>query len=1253
MKQERWKIAVDTGGTFTDCIAINPEGETKLIKVLSNGSLKGRVTSTQKNETIEVRKFWNESHDIFSGYHFHIPKLDFRAVVESSDLKKGTIQLSEGCPEDFSGHIFELTAHEEAPLLACRLATATSLDTSFPPIDLRLGSTKGTNALLEKKGAKCALILTSGFKDLLVIGTQQRPDLFALNVQKDQPIYDNVYEVGGRLDHHGHEIEPLDADQLEKVVDNLVSMNITSVAICLMNAYANPEHENLIEKALISRGIIHVSLSSKVIPMIKVLPRAQTTLVNAYLLPIISQYLGDIVNKLEGQQLLVMSSSGGLAHYKSFHPKDSLLSGPAGGVIGAGKIAEKSGEPRILTLDMGGTSTDVSRYDDGVDYAFECTVGNASIVSPTVSIETVAAGGGSVCKFDGVKLTVGPESAGAHPGPACYGNQGPLSITDINLLLGRVDPDAFGIPVEVEASQRAFDNLFTHHPRELEQGQAHLLEGFRTIANEKMAEAIKKISTAKGYDPKDYALLSFGGAGGQHACGVADLLGMTRIIAPYNAGLLSAYGIGQASIESFSELQLLMKWADASKTIENQIDKLNRSAIGKLLDDGYDEHDIRISYMAIFLRFSGQENSLEVPYDKHTDPIPDFKRLYQKLYGHWIDNRAIELESIKVVAAVEVTNPSLEPNDYDVHEATPQGKAPGIFDGEQQNANIYRWEGLRPGAQLSAPAIVTSENSTFVLDPGWEGFMDNHNTLQVSKQTNHKTRIKTEPESVRLELFTNRLMAVADEMGELLKRTSFSVNIKERLDFSCGILDNEGALIVNAPHIPVHLGSLGVCVRMMVDQLPVAEGDILITNHPGFGGSHLPDITLAAPVFFEGQLIAYVANRAHHAEIGGKRPGSMPPDARNLVEEGVVFHPQHIVKQGIAQWSRIEQLLTESPYPTRALAENLADLRASIAALKSGQDAIHELCSRHGAAVVCDYMQKLKNYTEIKAGEALRQLPSKALTATEELDDGSKINVNILVKDDTAHLDFSGTSPVHPGNLNANLSIVTSAVLYVLRLLIKENIPLNEGIMKVVRIHCPESMINPKFSNIDSECPAVVGGNTEVSQRLVDTLIKAFGLSACSQGTMNNLLFGNSEFGYYETICGGTGAGEGFHGSDAVHQHMTNTMITDPEILEHRYPVLLHEFSVRRGSGGSGKWNGGNGVVRKMSFTDQVEVTLLTQHRKVPPYGMNGGSPGHVGQQSILRKGGSHQDLSGIDECTVKPGDKLIMETPGGGGFGT
>lgn len=1260
-----WKIWVDTGGTFTDCLGLDPSGRLLRTKVLSNGVLRGKILGTYSSQTLRIHCQWGQVNDIFSGYQFHIIN-QFHDPIEVTDtnLQQGLFTLSKVPKEiDLSAASFEITAREEAPILAARLLTGTGLDDSFPPIEMRLGSTKGTNAILEKKGAKVTFLVTKGFADLLEIGTQQRPHIFSLNVVKPDPLYTHVIEIDERLDANGKVIKELTEEEIAKVVETVRIHPIEAVALATLHSYLNDTHEQQIKEALQRANITYISCSAELAPSIKILPRAETALINAYLSPSIDRYLQQVMSKIPEGHLKVMTSAGGLTDAKLYRPKDSLLSGPAGGVVGAASIAQQIGTytdtPNLITLDMGGTSTDVARYDGALDYRYEFQIGDMHLLLPAIAIETVAAGGGSLCYFDGHKLSVGPESAGAQPGPACYGFGSPLTITDVNLLLGRITPDKFGIPIYPEAAQTALDILKekliqkTGNPYKDEE----ILTGFTAIANEKIAEAIRKISVSKGYDPKDYTLLAFGGAGGQHACQVAQLLDMQTVIVPYDAGLLSAYGIGQAMIEKFASRQVLLLWNESEKKLKKIIQELKKEAYTQLSEEGYKDEEITLRNIKLYLRFQGQESSLEIDYQDGMDVPVNYRQKYENLYGHWLESRNIELESVKVIMSTlppEPDLPAILPTKY--YPAS-QKSILNFTDGQWQEIPVYFWEELKPGACISGPALVLTSHCTLAVDLGWEFFLDVFNNAMLEKTLDltksKKATSNTQSKEIQLELFTNRFKAIAEEMGALLERVSFSVNVKERLDFSCALLDADGYLVVNAPHIPVHLGSLGMCVRAVKEVLPMHPKDIIITNHPGFGGSHLPDITLIAPVFTdEDILVGYVANRAHHAEIGGKRPGSMPPDAKNLAEEGVVIFPTYLVKAGKAQWHHIKELLTLSPYPTRALEENLADLNGALASIQLGINSLQKLCHSFGWEQIKYYMQAIKDHAHTCLEERLKNIKAGEYGATEYLDDHTPINVRIDISQKQISFDFRGTGGIHDGNLNATPAIVNSAIIYVLRLMINQNIPLNEGIMQAVHLHLPKGILNPVFSEDPAACPAVVGGNTETSQRVVDTLLKALKMAACSQGTMNNLLFGNDKFGYYETICGGVGAGNGFKGANAVHQHMTNTRITDPEVFELRYPVRLDEFSIRKLSGGKGQWHGGNGIIRKITFLAPVALTLLSQHRKYAPYGLEGGEAGKPGQQYITRNTGQEEVFTGIDKSEIQAGDSITIETPGGGGYG-
>ncbi len=1251
-----WTIWADTGGTFTDCIGFDPKGQRHELKILSSGAIRGRITKSISRDTLMVAMADSFTLDLLVGYQFTVTGRNHQKLTVTA-ANQQTQQLTiVGIEQEanLEGLTFELSTGEEAPVLAARLLTATPYPQPLPRVAMRLGTTKGTNALLEQKGAPTLLLITEGFADLLHIGDQTRPDLFALSIDRGPALFEQAIEVPERINAQGQVQQPLTPQVADTIVKQVQESGCVSVAIALMHSYCNPQHENLLASRLQAAGIKHLSLSAQLSSAIKLLYRAQTAVVDAYLAPIMKAYITGVHTSVGNGTLQVMTSAGGLNEAAWFNPKDSLLSGPAGGVVGAAHIAQQCGFNRVLTLDMGGTSTDVSRYDHSPEYRYTLQVGHARLVSQAVAIETVAAGGGSICTYHNNTCQVGPDSAGAHPGPACYGAGGPLTISDINLLLGRIDAKGFGIPLQPEAAEKALTNTIgSHHNNEAREA---LLEGYLQIANETMAAAISKISVSKGYDPTQYALLAFGGAGGQHACAVADILGIERIVIPAQAGLLSAYGIGKARIERFAHQELLQPLAAISQALTAMVHELTETALNQLASQGYPREQTEITACHVFLRLAGQDTALEIPYTNPEALPAAFEAQYRKVYGHWVTGRTIEAEAIKVTAATRTASETTAQPPQTTYTPAPQHQKQVYFGGQWQATDIYQWQQLlRPagGATIHGPALLLATTSTTVIEPGWQltlygnghAVMQRTQAPQLPQQQNNA--------AVQLALFTNRFRTIAEEMGALLQRTAFSVNVKERLDFSCALLDAQGRLVANAPHIPVHLGSLGICTRLVAEALPLQAGDVAITNHPGFGGSHLPDITLVAPVFYQGKRVGYVANRAHHAEMGGTRPGSMPPNATNLQQEGVVIAPTYLVRNGTPQWAAITDLLAKGPYPSRNPAENLADLEAALAAIHNGTAALKRLCGQHGPALVTRQMDALRQHAAHFMKQKLQQIPQGHYQATEYLDDGTPLCVSIAIEAGKANISFKGSGPVHPGNFNANPAIVNSVVMYVLRILIDEDLPMNEGLLAPVSVTLPECLLNPPFPDDHAQCPAVVGGNTETSQRLTDTLLKALGMAACSQGTMNNLLFGNDSFGYYETIGGGTGAGQGFHGQHAVHHHMTNTRITDPEVLEHRYPVQVVRFGIRANSGGQGLYIGGNGTVRHLKFLAPVALTLLTQHRKQAPYGLAGGSAGLTGQQWVIRANGKQEPLEGTDGTAMAVNDELIMLTPGGGGYGT
>lgn len=1267
-----WQIWIDTGGTFTDGIARGPQGTLHRTKVLSSSRLRGQIDANGR-----LVAPWLMA-PIFAGYTLRVVETGEEVVVKSLDVD-GTLEIAmTSLRTDLgSGKLYpamssltvELFTGEEAPVLAARLLTQTPLDKPFPPLEMRLGTTRGTNALLERKGGRVALIVTKGFRDLLVIGTQQRPDLFQLAIPPAEILYDSVLEVDERITATGEVLKPLTDELVEEIISQIRHANPDSVAVSLLNAYRNPSHEQRLRDALQRAGFEHITCSADVSTAPGYVARTQTTVVDAYLNPVLRSYLDNVQQQLgHSATLRIMSSSGGLVRADLFRPKDSLLSGPAGGVIGASASSPEDSKTGLLTLDMGGTSTDVARILGTPDYRFTTKIGPFELQLPSLAIETVAAGGGSVCWFDATsgRLRVGPHSAGASPGPACYGAGAVdqpllLTITDVNLLLGRLHPAQFGIPIFPERAQAALSAVV----KQVGGSPDALLNGFARIADEAMAAAIRTISIARGFDPTDYSLLVFGGAGGLHGCSVARLLSMTRVILPFDGGLLSAYGMGEARIERMASRAVLQPLEMVHSQLPALIAQLENEATRELRQDVGAETVLSEPTVRVFMRLQGQESSVEIAYSNSLSA--DFRAAYQQRYGHYPEGRTIEVESVRVLVGTAIFGETPKSELKTTQIATP------VFHTDRYPA--YDWTKLHPGDTFSGPALLLNTTSSAFIEPGWAlTIQQDRNAVAAfadDLMTESKLDSPSEIESLQLELFTRRFMSIAEEMGTQLQRTAFSTNVKERLDFSCALLDANAALVANAPHIPVHLGSLGVCARLCLSRLSLNPGDVIITNHPQFGGSHLPDVTLLQGVFTdENELVGYVINRAHHAEIGGKVPGSMPPDATTLIEEGVVLEPQYVVKNGQFLWETgldkgepgLQNRFTDAPYPTRALAENRADIEAALASLRAGETTLLDLVRAHGLETVHQYMDRLKQSASRSIETILQQHDGHVFTAEESLDDGHMIRVQIRVQNGQVEFDFRGTSGVHPNNLNANLSILHSAVLYVLRLWCHEDIPLNEGLMDPVRFVLPESsFLNPVFPDDQPEaCPAVVGGNTEVSQRLVDTLLKALGLAACSYGTMNNFLFGKSartgdpatpeSFGYYETIGGGTGATVGANGRSAVHQHMTNTKLTDPEELERRYPVRLHEFSIRAGSGGGGVWKGGDGIVREVEFLEPVQATLLSQHRVVAPYGLNGGKPGQVGRQTLIWVDGHSEELPGIFTRAMQAGERIRIETPGGGG---
>ncbi|SFJ64825.1 hydantoinase B/oxoprolinase family protein [Planctomicrobium piriforme] len=1287
----RWQFWIDVGGTFTDCVAQTPDGGLVEWKTLSSGAVKGRVDELVSGKALLDPLRAGVAENFWSGWTLTLratgneKSWSSRVVASQED---GRLTLSDGLPADALGAAYELRCDEDAPLICVRRLLNLRLDEPLPDVDIRMGTTRGTNALLERKGAATALLITKGFADLLLIGNQDRPDLFALNIRKFKPLTSLVVEVDERLGADGSVLQALDAEAARRELQSLKKKGIESIAICLLHAYRNPAHELLLEELATEAGFSHVSRSSQVAPVIKIVPRAETTVLDAYLNPVLRSYVDRIRARLGSKSTLkLMGSQGGLVAGEEFSGKDSILSGPAGGVIAYAEIAQQAGFGKAIGFDMGGTSTDVSRFDGRYDLESETVKAGLRIATPVLAIETVAAGGGSVCAFDGVQLKVGPESAGADPGPACYGRGGPLTITDANLWLGRVLPEHFPFPLDQAAVGERLEAIRQSLP-DAAYSVEQLAQGFVDIANETMARAVRAISVRKGYDPAAHLLVCFGGAGGQHACALARMLGMKSILIHPYAGLLSAYGMGLADVRRRAEQSVLQPYSpETISSLATDFDALTARLTAEVQAEGISASEIAKPTRSLGLRYRGVEATILV-----TEPVDgDYRRAYEQrhkqLYGYVQAERPLEIVSL----AVEVVGrlPRARPPQLAAATAPlqPRSQRQAWFNGQPVQAGVYFREDLRGGHELSGPAIICDTGSTIWVEPGFhvevretgellltrreaieagESYTDielNDNSAPHPRPLSPEYRGEGSLASsevadpVTLEIFNNQFASIAEQMGVTLRKTSISTNVKERLDYSCALFDGEGGLVVNAPHIPVHLGAMGETVRCVLRDNPqLAPGDVILTNDPYAGGSHLPDLTVVTPVHDQqtGELLFLTASRAHHAEIGGITPGSMPPFSRTLGDEGVLIRNFKIVDQGESKMEAFRDLLSSGPWPSRNPDDNLADVSAQVAANRLGADLLLDLVRQSSRVRVQQYMRFIQQAAETKMRRALQALPDGRYERTDFLDDGSPIAVAITIENDTAVIDFTETGPVLATNLNANRAIVTAAVMYVFRCLIEDSIPLNSGVLKPLTIVLPECLLNPPASEERSACAAMVGGNVETSQRVVDVLLGALGVAAASQGTMNNLTFGDKKFGYYETICGGAGATLSTAGADAVHTHMTNTRLTDAEVFETRYPVRIEEFSIRRGSGGQGHHRGGDGIRRVFLFEKPLSVSLLTQRRgPYAPFGLEGGEPGALGRNLLLRNGALDvEQLPGAAQLQVEPGDRLIIETPGGGGFG-
>ena len=1284
MTAPQYEFSIDVGGTFTDCIE-HSSSTIKRHKLLSSSHTLGKIEALAAEAIIDPLRV-DDPVGFWVGTQLSIIDDDTKRTIIASD-STGTLTLDSPLPNSVIGQSYEIRTELSAPIIGIHHVLGIPLNESLPPINLRLGTTRGTNALLTRTGSKTALVTTVGFKDLLEIGNQNRPKLFELNIQKTIPLITTSIEINERIDTHGNILQSIDRDQVRRQLARLFTEGIESLAVCLLNSFVNPEHERVIAEVATEFSFASVSISSRVSPLIKMVPRADTTVLDAYLNPVLTNYLEQLRANLHvDSNVRLLTSAGGLIAADLFSGKDSILSGPAGGVVGFSQAAKRAGYKQAIGFDMGGTSTDVSRFGGTYEYEYETIKSGVRIVTPMMAIETVAAGGGSICSFDGIKLTVGPASAGADPGPACYGKQGPLTVTDLNLILGKLPVAEFPIPLDKDAAVAKLKEL--HSTIEAETRCQHdpiaLAEGYLEIANTNMAQAIRTVSIARGYAPEQYLLVSFGGAGSQHACSIADSLGMKTILIHPQAGILSAVGIEQAEITHQCQRGIYETLNDELlDDISSSIQELASQAIKTVKEADILEHRIEVT-VSSEIRFTGVDQAIVIPLvtSAATDALPDnlsandlisqFHIRHQQRYGYTHPHKSLELATIRITARGKSPQPDVQSKKVAVVSVDPTESQRVRFDGQWVDTPLFRRVDLPLGAVIPGPAIISEPHCTTVVNPNWTATLLSQGELllesQASPSISHivptTTDTDIEPDPIQLEIFNNHFAAIAKQMGLTLQNTSSSVNVRERLDFSCAIFTSDGELVVNAPHIPVHLGAMGETVRAIIaEQLDNSEGihagDVFITNDPYRGGSHLPDITVVTPVFNHDELLFFTASRAHHSEIGGITPGSMPPFSTTLAEEGVLIRSFKLLTAGQSHEDKLLHILGDHPFPSRTPQVNLADIRAQVAANQQGVNDLQQLLDTTGQQQVLAYMQFIQSAAELKTRQAIGALADGVYSHTDFLDEHAaghheaQIQVAITVEGDNITFDFAGTSDVLPSNLNANSAIVTAAVMYVMRCLINEDIPLNAGVLKPVTILIPRCLLNPGDHENPQQCPAIVGGNVETSQRIVDVLIGALSLAAGSQGTMNNLLFGDDNFGYYETICGGAGATADAAGASAVHTHMTNTRITDPEVLERRYPVRLNEFSIRRGSGGAGKHAGGDGVIRHITFLAPLTVSLLSNRRgEFTPTGMAGGGNGKAGVNLLRRADGSEQLLAGCEQCSVAAGDQITIKTPGGGAWG-
>jgi 5-oxoprolinase (ATP-hydrolysing) len=1193
----RWEFWVDRGGTFTDVVGRRPDGALTTVKLLSHDP--GRYR----------------------------------------DAAVAGIRRMLGVPDG-------------GALPADRIAV------------VKMGTTVATNALLERTGEPTVLLTTAGFRDALRIAYQNRPRLFDRRIQLPEVLYDRVIEVPERTAADGETVRPLDEGAVTGALRAAYAEGFRSAAVVLLHAYRHPAPEQRLAVLAREAGFTQVSCSHEVSPLIKLIPRGDTTVVDAYLSPVLRRYVEQVARELQGVRVMFMQSNGGLRAAARFRGKDAVLSGPAGGVVGMARSCAEVGHDRVVGFDMGGTSTDVSHYAGELERVFGTEVAGVRMRAPMMDIHTVAAGGGSVLHFDGVRYRVGPDSAGAVPGPACYRRGGPLTVTDANVMLGRVQPARFphvfgpdgDQPLDADEVRRRFNRL-AEEAREATgdtRTPEEVAEGFLEIAVLNMANAVKRISVQRGHDVTRYALAAFGGAGGQHACAVADALGVGSVVVPPLAGVLSAYGIGVADATALREQSVERELTAGNLAeIRRLCAGLEERTHEQLRADGIEDDTVRTT-ARLHLRYSGTDAALPVALSEVDAMRAEFESAHRARYGFVMDKPLVAATA--VAEAVGAAGPrgahpfAPAPRTGPLR---PVGRVSVRLGGRRRETALYRRADLRPSDALAGPALVTEPDATTVVAPGWQVAVSvqGHLLLTRTDPRPAATAVETEADPVRLEVFNSLFMAIAEQMGVRLENTAHSVNIKERLDFSCALFDRDGGLVANAPHIPVHLGSMGESVKEVLRRRAedLRPGDVYAVNDPYHGGTHLPDVTVITPVFDRtgGRLLFLVASRGHHAEIGGITPGSMPAFSRTVDEEGVLFDAWLLVRDGVLREAETRALLTTARHPSRSPDANLADLRAQIAANERGIAELHGMIDQFGLDVVQAYMA----HVQANAEESVRRIVATLHDGSfrYETDCGAVIRVAVTV--DHAHrtavVDFTGTSAQREDNANAPRAVVMAAVLYVFRTLVVDDIPLNSGCLRPLEIRVPAGcMLAPAYP------AATVAGNVETSQAVTGALYGALGVQAEGSGTMNNVTFGNDRMQYYETIAGGSGAGDGFPGADAVQTHMTNSRLTDPEVLEFRFPVRVEDFRIRTGSGGAGRWPGGDGVERRIRFLAPMTLALLAGHRRVPPYGMAGGGPGALGVDTVERADGRTERLSGRDTAEVGPGDVLVVRTPGGGGFG-